>query len=470
MSAEPELVQQPAVPVPAVPVTPVQPAEQPRAVVPDPAPEQSAVRTSAPRRGARWGSAVLVPAVLVPVGLAVAWLLLLVATGWGAQSWERGYDLAVYRDGVRDLLSGRDVYLRVTDRGHYFVYPPFAAVLFSPVLLLPAALALWVWDAVLVVVTVLAGARLLRLVGAGPLATGLGLAAVLVSDPFREAFVLGQVSPLVVLGLVAGCTLAGGRGAVLAALAAAVKVTPALVLVAVANPAARRRFVVPTVAVGASVTLLGALTAPASWRSYFTELLWDSARVAEPGTPSNNSLAGAFAHAGLGTWGSSLVGALLAVPLVLVTLLVARRVRWERAAERLGLGLVVSLVTCLVSPVTWNHHALAAPLAGVLLLVRLAPTRRARGLAAAALVPWLLPVLQWADRLHAGRGAADVAGTLLAETRPLSLLLLVVLLAVPLLRAHRPSRLDTPQARAEGEPRTGAHGGVPAHQPRRTQP
>jgi len=436
--------------------------------------------------------------VLVPVVLAVAWLLLLVATGWSSQSWERGYDLAVYRHGAQDLLAGRDVYLRVTDRGHYFVYPPFAALLFTPVLLLPPTAALWLWDLVIVVVTVVAGVRLLRAVGAPPLAVGVGVAAVLVSDPFREAFVLGQVSPLVVLGLVAGCVLAGRGGAVLAALSAAVKVTPALVLVAVANPAARRRFVLPTAVVGTAVTLLGALAAPASWRSYFTDLLWDSARVAEPGTPSNNSLAGAFAHAGMGTWGSSLVGGLLAVPLVLATLLLARRVRWARATDRLALGLVVSLVTCLVSPVTWNHHALAAPLAGVLLLARPATTRsatthaatthpvttspattrRARVLAAAALVPWLLPVLQWADGLHAGRGAADLAGTLLAETRPASLLLLAALLSLPLLRRERVApplaprrepRLDTPDDRAEGVDVTGAHRSGPEHLPRGPQ-
>ena len=408
--------------------------------------------------------------VVVPVALAVAWLLLLVATGWGSQAWERGYDLAVYRHGAQDLLAGRDVYLRVTDRGHYFVYPPFAAVLFTPVLLLPPPAALWVWDLVLVAVTVVAGVRLLRAVGAPPLAVGGGVAVVLVSDPFREAFVLGQVSPLVVVGLVVGCLLAGRRGAVLAALAAAVKVTPALVLVAVANPAARRRFVVPAAVAGAVVTLAGALAAPASWRSYFTDLLWDSARVAEPGTPSNNSLAGAAAHAGLGTSASSTVGGLLAVPLVLATLLVARRVTWARATDRLALGLVVSLVTCLVSPVTWNHHALAAPLAGVLLLVRLAATRRARRLAAAALVPWLLPVLSWADQLHAGRGAADLAGTVLAETRPASLLLLAALLSLPLVRREAvASRLDTPDARAEGVDVTGPHRSGPEHLPRGPQ-
>ncbi|NAZ82790.1 DUF2029 domain-containing protein [Kineococcus sp. R8] len=371
--------------------------------------------------------------VLVPVGLAVAWLLLLVATGWGTASWERGYDLAVYRHGAADLLAGRDVYLRVTDRGHYFVYPPLAAALFTPLLLLPATAAVWVWDALLVAVTVLAGTRLLRLLGARGWGVGLGVAAVLVSDPFAEAFVLGQVSPLVVLGLVAGCAVAGRRGAALAALAAAVKVTPALVLVAVANPAARRRFVAPTVVVGGVVTLLGALAAPASWRSYFTDLLWDSARVAAPGTPTNNSLAGAFAHAGLAAGPSSALAAVLAVPVVVLTVLVARGVAWSEAADRLRFGLLVSLVTCLVSPVTWSHHALAAPLAAVLLLARprAAGARGGAVLVTAALVPWLLPVLQWGAALQAGGGPGAVAGVLLAETRPLALLLLVLLLARP---------------------------------------
>ena len=414
-------------------------------------------------------------AVLVPVALAVAWLLLLVATGWGSQAWERGYDLAVYRDGAQDLLDGRDVYLRVTDRGHFFVYPPFAAVLFTPVLLLPPTLALWLWDVLIVAGTVVAGVRLLKRVGAPPLAVGLGVAAVLVSDPFREAFVLGQVSPLVVLALVVGGTIAGGRGAVLAALAAAVKVTPALVLVAIANPAARRRFVVPTIVVGVAVTLAGVLAAPDSWRSYFTDLLWDSARVAEPGTPTNNSLSGAFAHAGMSAGASATLAGVLALPLVAATLVLARRVTWSQPGHRLALGLVVSLVTCLVSPVTWNHHALAAPLAGVLLLA--GPTAlggarsvASRRLAAAALVPWLLPVLEWADVLHGGTGVADVAATLVAETRPASLLLLVVLLGLPLTRRRRPAaRLDTPDARAEGVDVTGPRRSGSEHLPRGPQ-
>jgi hypothetical protein len=172
----------------------------------------------------------------------------------------------------------------------------------------------------------------------------------------------------------------------------------------------------------------------------------------------------------VGYWGSSTLGGVLAVPLVLGTLLLARRVTWARPTDRLALGLVVSLVTCLVSPVTWNHHALAAPLAGVLLLARPATARRARVLAAAALVPWLLPVLQWADALHAGRGVADLAGTLLAETRPASLLLLAALLSLPLLRRRAPaSRLDTPDARAEGVDVTGAHRSGPEHLPRGPQ-
>ncbi|WP_432561631.1 glycosyltransferase family 87 protein [Kineococcus sp. SYSU DK003] len=344
--------------------------------------------------------------VLLSVGL--------VLSGWGQQSWQPGYDLAVYRDGARDLLAGRDLYLRETYRGHWFVYPPFAAVLFVPLLLLPAPVDLVVWDAVLVAVAVWACWKVFRSVGAG-LLVGLGTAYVLVSDPFREALVLGQISPLVVVGLVVGCLYGGRGGAVLAGLSGAVKVTPALVVAAVVNRRARWWFAVAVAVVGAVATVLGVLLAPRSAVSYFGELLWDSARVAAPGTTTNNSLAGAFAHAGLPTWPA----VVLAVALVGLVLWFARRCDWLDRVDRVRFGLLVSLVTCLVSPVTWSHHALAAPLAVVVLL----GLRRFPVLVVLAGVPWSLPVLQW--------------GPVLAQTRPLSLLVLVVLLVSPVRRDER---------------------------------
>ncbi|WP_432522560.1 glycosyltransferase family 87 protein [Kineococcus sp. SYSU DK006] len=369
----------------------------------------------------------------VPLLLGALAAVVLVASGLGQQPWQPGYDLAVYRDGARDLLAGRDVYLRETWRGHWFVYPPLAAVLFLPLLLLPAAVDLLLWDALLLALTAWAAVRVLRAAGAPALLVGCGAGAVLLSDPFREALVLGQVSPLVVTALVVGCLHGGRGGAVLAALAGAVKVTPALVVAAVLNGPARRRFALPVVAVGAGATLLGALAAPASARSYFTDLLWNSARVAAPGTTSNNSLAGAFAHAGLADAAAGALGLVCALPLLALVALAARRCDWAQRAHRLRFGLLVSLVTCLVSPVTWSHHALAAPLAaGVLLAGR----RRWRVVPAAlAGVPWLLPVLQAADALGGAGGA------LLAQARPLSLLVLTALLAAPLLRgAPRSSR------------------------------
>jgi hypothetical protein len=350
---------------------------------------------------------------LVPALAGVLGAVVIVLSGLGQESWERGYDLAVYRDGARDLLAGRDVYLRETYRGHWFVYPPFAAVLFLPLLLLPASVDLVLWDAVLLGVTVWGCGRILRSLGPALLA-GCGTAFVLLSDPFREALVLGQVSPLVVLGLVLGCLYGGRGGSVLAGLAAAVKVTPALVVAAVLNRQARRWFVLPVVVVGLLVTAVGVLVAPHSAVSYFGGLLWDSARVAAPGTTTNNSLAGAFAHAGLPTWPA----VVLTVPLLLLVAVVARRCDWLDRATRVRFGLLVSLVTCLVSPVTWSHHALAAPIAVVVLLA----SRRSTPLVVLAGIPWLLPVLQW--------------GPVLSETRPVSLLVLVVLLV--LRRTPRP--------------------------------
>ncbi|WP_432502340.1 glycosyltransferase 87 family protein [Kineococcus arenarius] len=375
-----------------------------------------------------------------PLAAALAWSALLLATGAGAEGWQRGYDLAVYRHGAADLLAGRDLYARVTERGHYFVYPPVAAVLFAPLLLVPVGAGLLVWDAVLVLVLVAAGHRLLRAAGAPRALVPAALAVVVVSDPFREALVLGQVSPLVVLALVGGASLAGrapGTGGALAGAAAAVKVTPALVLVLGAvRP--WRRFAVRVLVAGAVLTAAGALAAPASWRSYFLDLLWRSGRVAPPGTTSNNSLAGAFAHAGVPAGVASVAGVALGAVLVVAAVVVLRRGAGPHPSpgrgrssggdpapgEGVRWGLVVSLLSCLVSPVTWSHHVLAAPLAAVVLLLAPAGARAVRAAAAVALVPWLLPVLQWAAALGGAGGA------LLAQVRPLSALVLVGLLVL----------------------------------------
>ena len=359
------------------------------------------------------------PRTLIPVLLGIVVSVLVVHSGVGQASWEGGYDLSVYRDGARDMLAGRNLYLRETYRGHWFVYPPFAAVLFLPLLLLPASLDLVLWDAVLIAVTSWGCWRVLRAFGPAGWSLGAGIAFVLVSDPFREALVLGQISPLVVLGLVLGCLFGGRRGAVLAALSGAVKVTPALAVAVLLNRRGRWTFALPVVVVGAVLTLVGALVVPRSAVSYFGGLLWDPARVGPPRTTTNNSLSGAFAHAGASSSLASTLAVVCAVPLLLLVAVVARRCDWRERTTRLRFGLLVSLVTCLVSPVAWSHHALAAPIAVVVLVT----ARRGGVLPLLAGVPWLLPVLHW--------------GPVLAETRPLSLLLLVGLLAAgPVRTAH----------------------------------
>ena len=121
-----------------------------------------------------------------------------------------------------------------------------------------------------------------------------------------------------------------------AALSAAVKVTPALVVAALLNRQARRWFALPVVVVGAVLTLLGVLVSPRSAVSYFGGLLWDSARVAAPGTMTNNSLAGAFAHAGVPTWPSLVLSVPLLVVVAVVVVTAAHAVAVRRAAGRTG--------------------------------------------------------------------------------------------------------------------------------------
>jgi len=141
------------------------------------------------------------------------------------------FDLGVYRGAVRHwLLAGGDLYAyRYQGTGYGFTYPPFAALVLSPL-----ALASWpVAIAASLVVNAGAVARLLRWFRprAGWTEAALLFVAVIVFEPARDTFSFGQVN-LVLLVLVCADLAALTRGSRWAGvgigIAAAVKLTPAV--------------------------------------------------------------------------------------------------------------------------------------------------------------------------------------------------------------------------------------------------
>jgi alpha-1,2-mannosyltransferase len=262
------------------------------------------------------------------------------------------FDLGVYRGAVRYwLVDGGGLYDFLYQGTEYgFTYPPFAALLLSPL-----ALTSWpVATAISVVVNTAAVVVLLRwyLVPivrrhGWPLWTSVALVflAVLVFEPARDTFSFGQVN-LVLLVLVCSDLRRGGAKGIGIGLAAAIKLTPA---VFIGYLVVTRQYRAAAVASGtaAGATLLAFLVAPDTSRQFWTQALWDTDRVGTLWYVSNQSLRGVVARLDLPpTWW------LIAVAVILVI--------WWRGVRRVrddATGFAMTgIVACLISPVTWVHH------------------------------------------------------------------------------------------------------------------
>jgi len=297
-------------------------------------------------------------------------------------------DLDVYRLGSGALLQGQALYGTLPPTGDgqllLFTYPPFAAILLTPLAVLPywaaclavTLLTLGVLAVVLVTVLRALGARCdWRRVAALLLAAE-------VLEPVLRTLYAGQIDlfllALVVLDVLAA-TPRWPRG-LLIGLAAAIKLTPAVFLLYFLL---RRdtRAAVTAVVTFLAATALGFLLAGADSVRYWTGALWDTGRVGEPTYAGNQSLLGLLAKAGVPpeartAWWLPLV----AVVLVLTALGVRRALAAGERTVALGLNALGGL---LVSPISWTHHWVWAV---VVLLgwAELARRTRRRGLAVLA--------------------------------------------------------------------------------------
>lgn len=260
------------------------------------------------------------------------------------------FDLGVYRGAVRWwLLDGGDLYsYRYQDTEYGFTYPPFAALVMSP-------LALTAWPIAVAVSIAANAAAVLVLLRwwTGRHAwwlTALLFLAVLLFEPARDTFSFGQVNLLLLVlvcadlrGLLAAHR-AGWVGIGIG-LAAAIKLTPAVFILYLL---VTRRWRAAATAAGtaAGATLLAVALAPEASRTFWTEAVWDTGRVGRLAYVSNQSLRGVVARLDAPTpWWVLLVVAALAVWFF----------RVRRADPRTGVALT-GVLACLISPVTWVHH------------------------------------------------------------------------------------------------------------------
>ena len=293
--------------------------------------------------------------LVVSVGARLAWSYL-VPNG------ANFVDLHVYLGGAAALDHPGTLYSYVyadqtPDFPLPFTYPPFAAVVFYPLHLLPFGLVAFLWQ-IATMAALYGSVRISqRLIGvprgAGRRVAMLWTAIAIWIEPLRSTFDYGQINVLLMLGVLwAVYTTRWWLSGLLVGVAAGIKLTPAIsgvYFLGVRRWAAAAFSVVVFLAtVGVSALVVGDQT-----RYYFTDLLGDAHRVGPIATSFNQTWRGGISRilghdAGFGP----LVLAAIAVTALLAVL------AWRAldGSDQLGKLLVVELFGLLLSPISWTHH------------------------------------------------------------------------------------------------------------------
>ena len=295
-------------------------------------------------------------------------------------------DMLVYQAGGERVLDGGPLYDGPVTSGLLFTYPPFAAGLFAPFSLLPVNVARFLvfgGDVALLIfvsrvcwrgLTSHRGADLTRL----SLLTA-GLAVWL--DPVRITLYLGQINVLL-LAIVTWdlvCARDKWRG-VGTGLAAGIKLTPLLFIPFLLLTKRFRAAAVASAAFAATVAISFVVAPGNAARDWVQGTFLDMNRVAFAFNPGNQSISGGLLRAMGQTHAESITWLIAAVVVGIAGMALATVV--HRQGEPLAALALAGMLSCVVSPYSWNHHWVWP----VLLLVWLL----ARGAYRSAAVLWLL--------------------------------------------------------------------------------
>ncbi|MCK8676885.1 glycosyltransferase 87 family protein [Streptomyces lichenis] len=307
-------------------------------------------------------------------------------------------DLSVYRAEGETVLAGGDLYaMRATSANLPTTYPPFAALLFTPLTLLgvPEMRTLATAGNLLLLVALV---RLsLRLVRPGAPARSLWTAALWASavlvwcEPVWTTLRYGQINLLIAVAVLWDFTRREGHGGARWAgigtgLATAVKLTPGLFVVLMLVVGVLRlrrdggprkawadawlRKAVTATAVFLAVTAVSAVVLPYDSRRFWTRMIFETSRVGRKEETANQSLNGVIARllhtTDPGVWwlpAAVVVGAAGLAVAVLAAL------RGDRPVAVVACG----VTALLVSPISWSHHWVWCVPALVLLASRVRP-------------------------------------------------------------------------------------------------
>lgn len=292
-----------------------------------------------------------------------------------------------------------------------FTYPPFAALLFSPIAHLPVRLdqVLFSWLNLVALCGVIAVSirvtsplldRRTVVWWALLLATPVGLL-----DPIRETLLLGQVNIVLALAVVTDMTVIRPRTrGYLVGLAGAIKLTP-LILVPYLLLSRQRGASLRALGTFIVVGALSAVATPHSSWTYWTNNVWKPSSAGLLPWVGNQGIVG-VADRFLGHTIGALSTFLLVAVIAGFGLWIAVRA-FRVSSPLLGL-LVIEATESMASPVSWSHHFI-----WIILLIAwlaLAPDRPVHGERWAALVAvlfWAAPIW-WAPHgpsvRYAGRG------------------------------------------------------------------
>ena len=292
-----------------------------------------------------------------------------------------------------------------------FTYPPFSALLFAPFAHSP----LQVTEVAFSWVN-LAAVLALMMVSLRAVCASLDrrtilwwslvlLVPVLLFDPVRQTFLLGQVNIILALLVVADMCLdlPIPRG-ILVGLAAAIKLTP-IILVPYLLLTKQVRAALWATGAFCGAALVATLAAPSNSWAYWTHYIRDPQRAGMLSWIGNQGLLGAIER-GLGHTVTTQTTFVIAISAVAVGLAVAV-LAYRRSSAVLGF-LVVEATESLANPVSWSHHFI-----WVILLVAwlaLGPDRPRYGewwALAVAVLLWAAPnwwVPHGPDVTFAGRG------------------------------------------------------------------
>ena len=268
-------------------------------------------------------------------------------------------DLHVYLGGAATLGEPGGLYSYVyadqtPDFPLPFTYPPFAALVFYPLSMLPFTVVALAWQIGIIAAlygVVRLSQRLIGITG-GQRQAMLWTALGIWTEPLRSTFDYGQINVILALAVLwAVCSTRWWLSGLLVGVAAGIKLTPAISGLYFLGVRRWGTAVFAAVVFAGTVALSIAVIGEQA-RFYFTDLLGDASRVGPIGTSFNQSWRGGISRilghdAGYGP--AVLAG--IAVTAVLAVL------AWRALdGERLGSLLVVELFGLLISPISWTHH------------------------------------------------------------------------------------------------------------------